>query len=134
MPSIALLAGPSFISCLFGLLPAQDSHDESAEEVVEQGARLGVLLGFPSQLLTSYRLWSQKRWLAQNAQPEIFHAFWWVDWHYLLSPSFPTVEVVNLHHNGYAQRRRGGGWVCCRWRCVGHAGENLAACRRAVEC
>jgi hypothetical protein len=56
MPSVARLASPSFIPCLFGLLPAQDSHEKGAEEVVEQGARLGVLLVFPSQLLTSYRL------------------------------------------------------------------------------
>jgi hypothetical protein len=56
MPSIARLANPSFISCLFGLLPVQDSHEKGAEEVVEHGARLGVLLVFPSQLFTSYRL------------------------------------------------------------------------------
>jgi len=41
---------------------AQDSHEEGSEgdviseEVVEQGVRLGVLLVFPSQLFTSYRL------------------------------------------------------------------------------
>jgi hypothetical protein len=60
MPSIARLASPSFISCLVGLHQAHDSHKEGVGEVVEQGARLGVLLVFPSQLLTSYRLLFQK--------------------------------------------------------------------------
>jgi hypothetical protein len=79
MPSIARLANPSFIPCLVGLLPAQGSHEDAPEEVVEHGARLGVLLVFPSQLLTSYRLLLQKRRLALYTQPDIFHVHCGVD-------------------------------------------------------
>jgi len=65
MPSVApssRLWSPSFVPCLVALPQAQDSHevgsegDAISEEVVEQGVRLGVLLVFPSQLLTSYLL------------------------------------------------------------------------------
>ena len=79
-----------------------------SEEVVEQGARLGVLLVFPSQLFTSYRLETagqQKKTPSPVCLPPL------VDLSaccYLLSPSFPTVEVVDLHHHGYAPEGRCG--------------------------
>ena len=76
------------------------THEEMSEEAVEQGARLGVDLGFPSQLFTSYRLQSQEK-KPQSAKRTNDHE--WTDARYLLSASFPTVEVVHLHHDGYAR-------------------------------
>ena len=77
MPSIAQAKPPSsrlakpqfnFLSGSPKVSPG-NAHEVGSGEVVEHGARLGVLLVFPSQLFTSYRLSLQKNTLVSTECP-----------------------------------------------------------------